>query len=263
MFLLATLLLTSAILSPPERVVSLNVCTDQLLIALADREQIVGVSYFATDPTNSAYANEAKGLHQLRGTAEEVIALNPDLVLTGRYSTRQTTALLKRLDYEVMEFTPETRIEDIRTNLRQLGAAIGKSDKAEKIIERMDQRIASARQDREEQAPLFATYEPNGFSSGKGTLMNEIATLAGYRTLGEELGFFTRRISLETLLAARPNVINISSRNGTSLAREALKHPALDHLLSDTVETSIPANLTNCGTPKTVKALEFLVVAYP
>lgn len=82
-------------------------------------------------------------------------------------------------------------------------------------------------------------------------------------TLGEELGFFTRRISLETLLAARPNVINISSRNGTSLAREALKHPALDHLLSDTVETSIPANLTNCGTPKTVKALEFLVVAYP
>src|SRR5262244_750805 len=45
---------------PPSRVVSFNICTDQLVVALADPGQIAGLSPYATDPTLSAVADQAR-----------------------------------------------------------------------------------------------------------------------------------------------------------------------------------------------------------
>src|SRR3546814_12478291 len=78
--LLAILAATPAVPAPavpaapaPQRVVSLNLCVDQYLLALADREQIAALTTFATDPAMSAAAERAAGIPQIRGAAEEEI----------------------------------------------------------------------------------------------------------------------------------------------------------------------------------------------
>lgn len=262
----ATIISSFIVDTSPRRIVSLNVCTDQMLMALADRERIAGVSYWAIEPAMSAYAAEAEGLKTLRGGAEEVIALDPDLVLAGSFSTRETVSILERLGYEVMTFAPASDIEGIKANLRTLGMALGEEARAEELITEMDRRLAAATREKTDDAPLFATYEANGYSTGGGTLMADIAAHAGYRTLGDELGFQgTRQINLETLLTVHPDVIDLGDAraDAPALASEALKHPALRHLIEGAEEVDIPGNLTVCGTPKTIEAVELLSEAHP
>src|SRR5262249_10027333 len=71
----------------PQRIVSMNLCTDQLALMLVDRSRIVSISFLGADPAESPLAAMAKGVPINHGLAEEVIAQKPDLVLTGRYTT--------------------------------------------------------------------------------------------------------------------------------------------------------------------------------
>ena len=78
----------------PQRIVSTNICTDQLLIKLVDQKRIASLSHLASDPHSSWIATEASTLHLNRGTAEEVISLNPDLIITSTFSFRPTLSIL-------------------------------------------------------------------------------------------------------------------------------------------------------------------------
>src|SRR5690554_3799563 len=99
----------AALAAAPERIVSLNLCVDQYLLALADRDQIAALTQFARDPEVSAAAAHAEGFHQIRGAAEEVVQLNPDLVLGGSLTRRDTRNLLRRMGYRVVDVpTAET-----------------------------------------------------------------------------------------------------------------------------------------------------------
>src|SRR5690349_18355271 len=69
--------------APPQRVVSFNICADQLVVALADPAQIAGLSPYAVDPTLSAVAEEARAFRRIEWQAESIVPLNPDLVLIG------------------------------------------------------------------------------------------------------------------------------------------------------------------------------------
>src|ERR1700721_4359183 len=69
----------------PQRIVSLNTCADQYLIALADKDQVAALTQFARDPGFSFYADRAKAYPVTQGQAEAVLALRPDLVITSPY----------------------------------------------------------------------------------------------------------------------------------------------------------------------------------
>ena len=84
----------------PSRVVSINLCTDQILLQLVDRDRIASVTYLATDPAISYYADRAIGIKKNHGLAEEILPLKPDLILAGTFTSRPTTLLLKKLGYQ-------------------------------------------------------------------------------------------------------------------------------------------------------------------
>lgn len=68
---------------PPKRIVSFNICADQLVVALADPSQIAGLSPYATDPAVSTVAEKARAFRRVNWQAESTIPLDPDLVLVG------------------------------------------------------------------------------------------------------------------------------------------------------------------------------------
>lgn len=248
--------------SRPMRIVSLNLCTDQLLMQMVEPSRIAAVTHLAADPHFSAMAAEAQGLPVTRGTAEEVIALRPDLVLAGTFSARQAVDMLRRLGYPVVELAPETDFAAITANIRTLAAAVDEVERGEAMVREVEIALATL-PPAPPDAPIYADYAANGFTSGSGTLLADVANRAGFQTLGQHLGLAgVRQVSLEQMLQTPPDVIDLGDPAAApALASENARHPAMRHLLRGMEPLAIPARYTACGNLRTLRALDALVSA--
>ena len=216
----------------PARVVSINLCTDQLAMLLAAPGQLVSVSTMAREPESSALAHVAADWPVNSGTAEEVFTLRPDLVLAGRYATRSTVDLLRRLGVEVVEFTPETSFDDVRATIARMGRVLGRQDAARDMLRAFDAGLAGLQRDPGDNPATAAIYGANGYVPGVRTLASDILAAAGMKNLATELGMaVSGNLSLERLILARPDVVIRPARyGGASRAEAILDHPVLRNL---------------------------------
>jgi iron complex transport system substrate-binding protein len=258
-----------ALAAKPQRVISLNLCTDQLLMQLANRETIAGLTPLASDGELSYHANYAVELPQHSGSAEEIIRLNPDLILAGSMSARSTVTVLKRFGYPVVEIDIPTSIIEMQANVRRVARSLGEIARGETMLQTMDTRLAEITRDiAPSWQPLAAVYYANGFSAGDDSVIGEILTLAGYRNVSSLIGHKSfGRLELEALLFAKPDLIIFGNytEHRYSMAQEILQHPAfrriVDRKINDyhPVTTIVPDNVWMCATPTIVKAVEILV----
>ena len=245
----------------------MNLCTDELLMRIVDPDRIAGITYLSQQAVNAPLGLDAIAakLAVNHGLAEEVIKLQPDLVLTGSFTTTTATALLRHLGYNVVTFDPENTLADMRANIRKLGALVGEPVRAEKVIADFDTRLAALQaQIPTGEKPIFADIGVNNFISGDATLYAEVVNAGGYRTLGQALGYGGyRNVPLEQVLTMRPALISTATpwTNPPSMSTMALAHPALRTLLSHTPTISIPERYTTCGAPSLLGAVELLVEA--
>jgi iron complex transport system substrate-binding protein len=249
----------------PQRIVSMNVCTDQILMLLAGRERIASVSFLAADPEVSALAAQAAGLHLNHGLTEEILPLEPDLILTGPYTSRNAAYLLGRLGFPVLEIRDAADLAGIRENVRRIAAAIGEAARGEAVIADFDRRLAALSTVAGGRRPLAALYEANGYSSAGGSMPNALIVRAGLRNLSTELGLRgPAKLPLETLLQADPDLLILGEAgDNPSLAAEALRHPALRLAFAGRPVVRIPDRLWTCGTPLVTRAIEKLTAALP
>ncbi|MFV0369590.1 MAG: ABC transporter substrate-binding protein [Hyphomicrobiaceae bacterium] len=241
----------------PQRIVSLNLCTDQLLMLLVDRERIAAVSYLARRPESSVLHAEAAKLPITYAQAEDVYVRRPDLVLAGTFTARATVAMLKRLGIRVEEFKPAYSLADIAMNLRRMGDLVGERSKAETLITNFDADLKKFEEGHPAQRPLAAFYYSNSYTSGGDTLAGEIATAAGLRNLGAELGLKqTMTLPLEVLVMSNPDlVIKGRTYDAPALAQEVFEHPALKFVQRQSDEALVADKYTICGTPFTLHAV--------
>lgn len=245
------------VLAKPERIVSMNLCVDQLVMLLADRSRIVSVSYLAADPNASALADAAAGLRLNHGLAEEILPMNPDLVFAGAFTTRPTVFLLRKLGYPVVELSVAADLDDIRSNIRAVARAIGEQERGAAMIAAFDRKLPRRQRPRAGPRPLAVLYWANGYTSGKGTLANAAVEAAGFRTLGSELGLSgTGQLPLEILLASNPDVLVMGrERDEPALANQTFRHPALKSAFATHRQVGIPDHLWVCGTPFVAEAI--------
>ena len=243
----------------PQRIASINICTDQLLMSIAPPERIVSVSWLAVDNRTSAMAAEAAAFHQNHAAAEELINLSPDLVVAGTHGSASTIAVLEKIGIPVVRVPIAATFPEIRANIRMLAAAIGAEARGEAVIAAMDNRLASI-PPITGRGPVLATYAVNGWTAGAGTLAHTIVTAAGFRPIGDVVGFSgTVNLGLERFVTINPDIVVLGEGwdDPPSLAGESLRHPALRGM-EGAVFTTLPTNLWLCGTPRTVEAVERL-----
>lgn len=248
-----------ALAAPPERVVSMNLCTDQLAMMLAAPGQLLSVSYLARDARSSAMVDEAQDFPVNHGLAEEIYRLRPDLVLAGAYTTATTVALLRRLGVPVAIFQPEQDLDGIRASIRQMGAALGRVPEAEAMVAAFDRDLA-ALTDQPGTRPRAAIYHANGYSAGTSSLSGQILEAAGLRNVAAEAGISGGGIlALERLVLAHPDILIRGNRfPGASRAEEILDHPALLALTRQAGSTAIADRDWVCGTPHVLGAITTL-----
>ena len=241
---------------PPARIVSLNLCADQYLLALADPAQIVALTRFARDPNMSAAANAARTMPVSRGSAEDVLMLRPDLVISSPFRRQTVAAVLAGRNVATLDLPPADSYTAIVTQVRQVAAAIGHPDRGETLIRRMDTALA-----RLPRAPgggrTAAYYQRRGFLTGTGTLVDELMQRLGLANLATRLGKpALSQLSLEQMSLARPGYLIVESATDrvTDQGTEMLHHPILDGI----PRLRIPEAWTVCGGPAYVLAAQSL-----
>lgn len=245
----------------PQRVVSINVCTDQLALLLVDEGQLESVSYLSQDPELSVMAVKARKMPVNYAQAEEVFLMKPDLVLAGTFSSRATVGLLRRLGVRVEEFAPARSFGDIEVHLRRMGELLGRQVEARREIDKMKAALAAIRPPARRKT--VALYYANSYTSGRGTLIDEAVRLAGLDNLADKAGVSgSAPLSLEKLVLEKPDILVRSSRDrAPALAFENFEHPALRALEKQARAVTIADNLTVCGGPFSVEAVAELAEA--
>jgi len=125
------------------RIVSMNACTDQLLMKLADPEQIAGLSRFSRD---AWVAGDPRRYPVLSGGAEDVLILKPDIVVASLFDKRSTRELLKAHGLHLAEFAVPQNLDEARVQIRRMGEITDHPDRAAAEIARLDAALARARQ---------------------------------------------------------------------------------------------------------------------
>lgn len=240
----------------PRRVVSLNLCTDQLVLALADRAQIAGLTRNATDPQMSAAAAQAHGLPVVHGSAEEIAAIDPDLVIGQFLSGNPALAALPGRHYPRLDLPPVEDYPAILASIRQVAAALGHRDRGEALVARMNREMAVLGAS-PGQAPgrgrVAAYYQRRGYLTGTGTLVDDLMRRVGLVNLAARLGKpALAQIPLEEMVAAQPDFLIVESATDhvRDQGTEMLHHPALARFR----RIGLPQAWTVCGGPAYARA---------
>ncbi|MCW5714154.1 MAG: ABC transporter substrate-binding protein [Bauldia sp.] len=245
--------------APPARVVSIALCADQMLIALADPGQIASLSYRATDPTMSFYAAEAEAYPHAARSAESVIRLRPDLVLVDSATPAATRDLLLRLGFRLADVDPVATIDEAITQIEALSDLLGRQERGAALA----QLVASARfQAYDANWGLTAAYvRRRGFVAGEAELVSDILRVIGLNNAGDALvGREGGYLTLEQLVAMPPDFLIVPDTNPTIVDQGVafLEHPALLELFPPERRIELPERLTSCGGPSLPEAIRLL-----
>ena len=256
--LLVALVLTgaAAMAGPPARVVSINLCTDQLALGLAAPGQLISVSRLAHDASSSIMAEAARALPVNGSGAEEVFLLVPDLVLAGSFTAPHTVRMLRDLGIEVEVFAAAQSLSDIPKLLERMGEVLGRQPQAAAQIAAFHRDLA-ALQDAPARRPRAALYYVNSYTMGDHSLAGDILTAAGFDNIATEAGLAEGgTLPLEQLILLQPDVI-VQGRDypGQARAEDNLTHPALHALADITVAGTLTDRDWICGTPQVISAV--------
>ena len=244
------------------RIASMNVCTDQLLISLADPEQILGLSRFARERFESFAADDAARFRILSGGAEDILELAPDIVVASLFDKRSTRELLKAKGLHLVEFTVPRNLDEVEAQILKMGELVGHPERASAQVARLNEAIARARQAVASRHYRVLPLSRRGWVTGRDSLLSSLLAETGLFNAAGDLGIgFGSFASLEAIVNLKPDFIVVSEAGDRAEddGRAFLLHPALERFYPPSRRIVIPDRLTVCGGVMLADALDQLV----
>ena len=230
-------------------IVSLNPCLDAILVEIAGPEQVLALSHYSRDPTGSSIpAGVARRYGVTGGTAEEVIALQPDLVLASIFLPEPTRSALERAGLTVATFGSPATVAESVAQVRDVAALAGRAGQGEALAARV------AAPPPQTGAPIDALLWQEGeIVAGEQTLIAELLRQEGFTSHAAARGLGQAdRVSLERVLSDPPRVLLIAGD------APGQRHPLLDGPNERMVIADFNPSLIYCGGPTIPKARERL-----
>jgi len=240
----------------------MNVCTDQLLITLADPEQILGLSRYARERFESFAADDARRFRILSGGAEDILALRPDIVVASLFDKRSTRELLKEKGLHLAEFAVPLNLDEVKAQIREMGEVVGHPARAIAEVARLDDAIARAQRAVAVRRYRVLPLSRRGWVTGSDSLLSSLLAETGLFNAAGDLGIsFGGFASLEAIVNLKPDLIVVSEAGDRAEdgGRAFLLHPALGRFYPPSKRIVIPERLTVCGGVMLADALDVLV----
>ncbi len=243
------------------RVVSLDYCADQYVLALVDRDRIAGLSIDAEKPF-SYLRNEAANITKVRPTREDVLTLKPDIVVRSYGGDPDTLHAFERLGMKTVQLQYIESLSAMGDELRRVGALLDAEIRAEQLASDFDVRLAALAMPDTEMlsgAPQALYLAAGGVTAGKGTLIGELINRAGYRNFEHRNGW--QSIPLERLTFDIPDLIIEAGFTGQHTLWSASRHKVVRKASVTSQVLSLDGALTACSAWFIADALETIASA--
>ncbi len=255
---LAALLVPMAAMPAPRapRIVSINPCVDSVLMHVADPAQILAISHYSHDPrATSMPLAQARRFRATSGTAEEVVALAPDVVISGPHVAPATIAALKRMGIGLVQYPVPDSVSESIAQVRDIARIAGHPARGAALAVRIH---AAAQPDRSTSASAAVSalvWQSGGLVPGAETLTDDLLRRAGFRNMSAAYGLKRWDVLPLEYLVARPPSVLLSTQASHAAADRVTAHPALRRLRQRIVVADYPARLMNCGGPTIIAAM--------
>lgn len=199
----------------PQRVLTLSMGLDSIVLGLGAEERLVAISSFAEDPTSSNIVEKAKKIkHKLdTPSLEELFSLRPDVIFLNKGYYSDIVANLRDLGIKVVEVNTPSSISQVQENIQLIAKALGCEDQGQELIELMDKRLdrlkAKVAKERPKKVMLISLM---GSFGTRGSLYDDMCTKAGVINClgGLEPG---QSLTKEYILMADPELLLLPSFN--------------------------------------------------
>ncbi|MGH1350442.1 MAG: ABC transporter substrate-binding protein [Methyloligellaceae bacterium] len=246
----------------PLRVVSMNLCTDQFLLALADREQIISLSPFATDKASSYLGGKAAGLPRIPGGSESVLRLKPDVLLATQFDRKSSLKLVEKQGVKVVVLNYPGSLKEIAEQYRIIGNAIGQKQRGEQYYTRFLETLKKSRHIFSMLKISALYYQSGGYASGRHSLVGMLFDHIGLKNHANRHSIsYYGNVSIEEIVANPPDIFMIARYTDQSedQGHKMLEHPALKQILAKKRVIAFPVSETVCPGPGTQGALKRLI----
>jgi iron complex transport system substrate-binding protein len=259
----AAALATSAAstMAQAQRVLSLDQCADQYVLALTPRTEIVGLSTRARNP-DAFLAAVAAGLPRRRADTESALAARPTVVVRYWGGDPGLLADLARRGARIVTIADATNFDGVRRNVRDVAAALGNPGGGRTLIADMDRKLAASRGAWRGRGAVYLTS--GGATAGSGTLIDAMMQAAGLTNLTRGTGY--RELSLEALQIVPPSAIVEGYFDAAGQAQTHWgpgRHGALQKLAAGRALVSLPATLLGCPAWFAADATSMIAAAAP
>jgi iron complex transport system substrate-binding protein len=245
--------------APPRRVVSLAPSLTEIVFLLGRQELLAGVTRYCNFPPPAAALPKVGGVSD--PDVERVIALSPDLVLcTTDGNPREKVRALEEMGIPCFAISPQD-LDSVFAAIRRVGILLDVARRGETEAAALTRRAERARDagrgaGREAPGVLFAVSTSPVIAAGSGTFMDELVRLSGGRNVAAGLAGRYPRLSVEELVALRPDVVFVAGMAGVERIPEEVTRWKEVPAFRDGAVVTLDGDIVTRPGPRLVAALE-------
>ncbi len=239
-------------------IVSLNPCTDAILVEVADPAQILALSHYSQDAASSSMdLATARRFASTGGTVEEVLALRPDVTVSGNFISPATVSAMGHLGLRLEQLPIASTVAASEAQVRTLARLAGHPERGDALIARIEAALIRAAPSPGSVPVSAVVWQSGGMVPGGDSLIAELLSRTGFANLSVARGLKQADVlPLEAMLADPPELI-FAAGNARANEDRLLDHPALD-ALDGTRRVPFDPSLLWCGGPTIIRAVERL-----
>ncbi|MND64248.1 Vitamin B12-binding protein precursor [compost metagenome] len=232
---------SGAATAAPLRVMALDQCADQFVLALAPDAELA-LSPRADDPDSWMRA-QADGRRRVRPTLEAAVGFRPDVAVRYWGGDARLLAALERDGVRTVTIADASDMDGVRANIRAVARALERPDRGEALVRRMETQLAKAEGAGGGREAVYVTA--GGFTTGPGSLMDAVLRAAGFRNGVERVGY--QPLGLERVLLTPPALF---VKGFFDLARSdwrgAGRHPVMRRAMRGRTAAELPGAVLTC-----------------
>lgn len=222
---------------PAQRIVSLAPSNTEILFAIGAGPQVVGRDSFSDYPAEASKVKDiGGGFGQLN--TEEIVALQPDLVLASALSSAEQVKALQDLGLKVFSLPNPTDFDGLYINLLTVATLTGHTNEAQSLISTLKNRVQAveAKMATVEKRPLVfyeldSTQPDAPWTAGPNTFIDTLITMAGGTNFGHELSGDWVQVSIEEIIRREPDLILLGDATWGGVTPESVAaRPGWDKL---------------------------------